>query len=312
LAATAAEMIYTGGERGSYFQSFGPLLLDTIQGQWLEYELATSAGSGENIQHVIDNPLAIGMTQTDVLAAAMTADPSLADKVTVIRNDVANECLYAVVAPENSGRLTNWGDVRAYARRLRIATGPEQSGAALTFRFLQSLDEKLAAARNVQYMGNVDDAIAAVLAGDADIAFFVQFADPDNARFQTINDAEMSFIPVVDRALLRQTYGSNQRVYVPQEVKVTSADLLSLGGVTKIVTACTPLAYITGSPSALPAGSAEQADLEELISLIRDADVATLQPQEGWFQSWLDSAAEVTEDSIADMLDTVEQASEQK
>ena len=276
--AQATNPIYTGDQRGSYFGEFGPLLLDVLDSYFFDYELHTSAGSGENIQRVLDSPQAIGMTQSDVLAFEIAGNPAIAEQIVIIRNDIAQECLFAVTNEENAQRLTNWGDVRAFARRLRFALGPEAGGSARTFGFLQTLDERLATARNVAYLDSTDAAIRAVINGEADIAFFVQFADTGNPLFETINDSRLAFIPVIDRAILRQQFQSGERAYMPLEVTVTSAGLLSWRGVERVTTACTPLAYITGNPDALAAGSDARLDLEDMISVVREADIAELQP----------------------------------
>lgn len=308
VPAIAANPIYTGGERGSYFTSFAPLLEDLLDDNFLDYQAVTSAGSGENIDQVLQNPLAIGFTQSDVLAFRAASDPTIADNVTIIRNDVGVECLYAVATEENAARLENWGGVRGLARRLEIATGPEASGAATTLRFLQSIDPDLARARSISYMENVDAAIDAVIAGEADIAFFVQFADTSNERFEDINDAELVFIPVIDRNILRQEV-NGERVYVAQQVKVTSAGLLSWSGVTEIVTSCTPLAYITGNPELLPEGSNERLDLEDVVSVVAGAELSELQPEEDWFQSMIDDAATMTDSALESTLQQIEDTS---
>ncbi|MBB4287101.1 TAXI family TRAP transporter solute-binding subunit [Roseospira goensis] len=306
----AANPIYTGGESGSYFGSFGPLLLETLKTEFFDYELKTSAGSGENIEQVLNNPRAIGMTQTDVLAYKSAQNPAIAEKVAIIRNDVTNECLYAVTDEANAERLDNWGAVTGYARRLRFALGPEASGSAQTFKLLQTFEEGLAQANKVNYMGSTDEAIDAVINGEADVAFFVQFPDPSNPRFERLNDAKMAFVPVVDRAILRQRFADGERAYVPLEVKVTSAGLLNWRGVEKIVTACTPLAYITGRPDQLPEGSDARLDQEEMIQTVRSAPLEALQPSAGWFQSMLDELAEVSEQGMEKALQAVEEARE--
>ena len=308
-AAQAQQPIYTGGERGSYFGTFGPLLQEILDREFFDYTLQTSAGSGENIDQVVSNPQAIGMTQTDVLAFQTSQDPTLTDSIVIIRNDVANECLYAVTSEENADRLTNWGDVRAYARRLQFAMGPEASGSARTFQFLQTFDERLAGAQRVSYMNSTDDAIDAVVSGDADVAFFVQFADPDNPRFETINDSRLAFIPVIDRSILRQRF-DDSRAYVPLEVKVTSAGLLSWRGVERVLTACTPLAYITGDPALLPDGSEAQLDQQDMISILREASLEDLQPEADWFQTMLDDVVEVSGAGLDSMLTAVDDAAQ--
>jgi len=308
--AWAAEPIYTGGEAGSYFGSFGPLLQEALQKQFFEYDLKTSAGSGENIQRVLNDPRAIGMTQTDVLAFQATQNPAINQTVTIIRNDVANECLYAVVTEDNLRQLANWGAVTGYARRLRFAMGPEASGSAQTFKLLQSFDESLAEASKVQFMDTTDEAIDAVINGAADVAFFVQFPDPSNARFKRLNDAKMAFVPVINRAILRQSFGKGEQAYIPLEVKVTSAGLLSWRGVEKIVTACTPLAYITGKPEVLEEGTDARLDQAEMIQAMRGIPLADLQPKAGWFQSMLDDLVEVSEQGLEKALKAVDDAAE--
>jgi TRAP-type uncharacterized transport system substrate-binding protein len=308
--ATAANPIYTGGQSGSYFGSFGPLLLEVLKKEFFDYELKTSAGSGENIEQVLANPAAIGMTQTDVLAFKSAQNPTIAEQVTIIRNDVTNECLYAVTPEVNKDRLSNWGSVAGYSRRLRFALGPEASGSAQTFQLLQSFDERLAEASKVNYMDSTDAAIDAVINGQADVAFFVQFPDPSNPRFERLNDAKMVFVPVIDRNILRQRFADGERAYVPLEVKVTSAGILNWQGVEKIVTACTPLAYITGRPEAMPEGSDARLDQEEMIKIVRDVPVSDLQPSAGWFQSMLDDLVQVSEQGLEKALQAVDEARE--
>ncbi|MBB4266336.1 TAXI family TRAP transporter solute-binding subunit [Roseospira visakhapatnamensis] len=308
--ALAAEPIYTGGEAGSYFGSFGPLAVEVLRKEFFEYEVRTSAGSGENIQQVLRNPRAIGMTQTDVLAYQASQNPTISEQITIIRNDVANECLYAVTTESNAERLGNWGSVTGYARRLRFAMGSEASGSAQTFKLLQSFDENLAQASKVEYMGSTDDAIDAVINGAADIAFFVQFPDPSNARFERLNDAKMVFVPVINRTILRQRFADGERAYVPLEIKVTSAGLLNWQGVEKIVTACTPLAYITGKPDLVTAGSDARLDHEEMIEVLRAAPLGDLQPRAGWFQSMLDDLVEVSEQGLEKALQAVDDAAQ--
>lgn len=308
--AMAANPIYTGGQSGSYFGSFGPLLLDVLKKEFFDYELKTSAGSGENIEQVLSNPSAIGMTQTDVLAYMSSQNPAIAEQVTIIRNDAANECLYAVTPEANKDRLSNWGSVAGYARRLRFALASEGSGSAQTFKLLQSFDERLAEASKVSFMDSTDAAIDAVINGQADVAFFVQFPDPANPRFERLNDAKMVFVPVIDRNILRQRFADGERAYIPLEVKVTSAGLLNWQGVEKIITACTPLAYITGRPEAFPEGSDTRLDQEEMIKIVRETPVSELQPSAGWFQSMLDELVEVSEQGLEKALEAVDNARE--
>jgi hypothetical protein len=114
------------------------------------------------------------------------------------------------------------------------------------------------------------EAVQAVVKGEAALAFFVQFPNTQNAVFETINDAELKFIPVINREILRREV-VGLRVYEPQEVVVTPTGLLgTLTGKepTKIDTTCTPVVLFTGSPNTLPEGSTEREDQDEVVKLL--------------------------------------------
>jgi len=305
-ADAQAQTIHTGGEKGSYYQSFGPLLADILKKNLFNYELATSAGSGDNLTKVGAAPRDIGLVQTDVMAYELSRNPAAAEGVTVIRNDVASECVLAVTSKELADRLQNWGGVRGVARRIRIATGPETSGAAITLKYLQSFDTDLAAA-TVMHQASVDAAIDAVASNQAHLALFVQFPDTANERFKNINKRKLVFLPVADRAMLRQSVGGHP-VYQMQEVKVSSATLTNWGGVTKIVTACTPISYITGNPERLAAGSNPRIDHEEMIAIVRKTETDSLRPREGWFRAMIDNAAVMSGAGVEQLLKAADDA----
>ena len=243
--------------------------------------------------------------QTDALSMDLGRNPDLAAKVQVVRSDVASECAFAVTAAANADRLTNWGEVESFARRLKLITGPAESGSAATLAFVKSQSEGLKDVP-VANAESVDAAIEAVVKGAADVAFFVQFPDTNNPRFKQINAAKLSFIPVLNRALLRQTV-KEQPVYVANEVKVTGMGVTQLRGPAKITTICTPIAYIAGNPEQLPTGN-QQADMKELIQKIRAVDVAALRPKESWFKQAIDNTARATGAGLESVLKTAEDA----
>lgn len=304
--AKADDKIYTGGEKGSYYTSFGPLLKDVLAKQFFKYEVVASAGSVENIKKVVETPSAIGLVQSDVLAYQLTLQPDLADKITILRNDVANECVYAVTAAKNADRLQSWGDVISFGRRLKIVTGPIDSGSAGTLQYLRTIDESL---KDIPFytVDSIDSAIDDVVKDKADIAVFVQFADTTNPRFKVINDNKLAFIPVIDRAMLRQQINKDTPVYAPQEVKVTGAGIMHWRGTNKITTACAPITYITGNPSLLPSGNA-QTDLKDLIEKVQKVDVVQLRPKENWFKQVIESSVKATGGGLEALLQTAEKA----
>ena len=302
--ARADGNIYTGGKTGSYFTVFGPLLKDVLGKQFFRYELVESAGSAENINQVATSPTSLALVQTDILSAELAAKPDLASKVVVVRNDVANECAFAVAAAGNTA-LTNWGDIESFGRRLKLVTGPVGSGSAATLAFLKSLSDTLKDAP-VTNAASVDAAIDEVAKGKADVAFFVQFPDTSNPRFKQVNDAKLTYIPVINRAILRQT-AKDAPAYVATEVKVTAPGFASLRGGSKITTVCTPIAYLAGNPEVLPAGN-QQADMKELIQKLRAVDVAALRPKENWFKQAVENTVHATGAGLESMLKSAEDA----
>lgn len=304
-SALSNDKIYTGGKSGSYFTAIGPLLKDALAKYFFKYEVVPSAGSQENIKQVAASPSAIGLVQSDSLSVEMARNPDLAKRIVIIRNDVADECVFAVTSAANAERLDTWGDVESFGRRLTLITGPADSGSASTLAYIKSLSDPLKDVP-VANAESVDAAIDAVIKGKADVAFFVQFADVSNPRFKMINDAKLAFIPVLNRAILRQSVG-DQPLFVPTEVKVTGMQLLKLRKSEKLTTACTPIAYITGNPDLLPPGNA-QADHKDLIAKLRAVPVDALRPKDAWFKQMLQNTARATGAGLESVLQVVDKA----
>ena len=256
-APAHAQKIHAGSATGSYTNDFCPQVQAALKLQYFEHECATSLGSGDNVEKVLASPTDVGLGQFDVVAAAVDQNP---DKFSVVNPGVGLECLYAVTSDPNVTAL------KGLSPRMPVALPPEKSGSTGTFKFLQSLDPGLAELRNVTYYGSAKEAVDAVIANKAALAFFVQFANTSNEVFKTINDAKLNFIPVINRSILRREV-AGQRVYQPQEVVVTPTGFM--GRLTgkepdKIVTTCMPVVLFTGSPASLPEGT-ERQDQEDVI-----------------------------------------------
>lgn len=304
-SALSEDKIYTGGKSGSYYTAIGPLLKDALSKYFFKYEVVASAGSQENIRQVAASPSAIGLVQSDSLSVEMSRNADLAKRITIIRNDVADECAFAVTSAANAERLDTWGDVESYGRRLALITGPAESGSATTLAYIKSLSDSLKDV-SVTNAESVDAAIDAVIGGKADVAFFVQFADVSNARFKKINGANLAFIPVINRAILRQNVGGHP-LFVPTEVKVTGMQLLKLRKSEKLTTACTPIAYITGNPDLLAPGNAQE-DQKDMIAKLRAVSVEALRPKDAWFKQMLQNTARATGAGLESVLQAVDKA----
>jgi len=302
ISSTAyAESINTGSKTGSYHNDFGPRVESILGKQLFKHKRKTSQGSGENFDRVLASPTDVSLGQFDVIASAATEHP---DAVTVIRDDVAMECVYAVTARDS---WKTWGDVSALARRMRIALPAEKSGATSTFKFIQTFDKGLARARKISHYDSPLNAVLAVKQGMADIAFFVQFPNTDNKVFKNINDSGLYFVPVVSREMLRLKI-DGRAVYRAQQVNVTPGGWLSSGK--DVLTACTPVVLFTGNPGLFPADSNERLDQEDMIAALRKPDTKSFQPDKDWFQNVLANVKDVSGSTVEDMIAASEKAME--
>lgn len=257
----SAQSIHAGSASGSYTNDFCPQVQATLKTQYFEHTCVTSQGTGDNVEKVLSNPVDVGLGQLDIVAAQALEHP---DKLTIVNPKLGLECLYAVTTDQSVTSLTR------LAARMPVALPPQKSGSTATFEYLQSLDAGLAKLRKVTYHQSALEAVQAVIKGEAALAFFVQFPNTENTVFETINDAGLKFIPVINREILRREV-VGLSVYEPQEVVVTPAGLLGkLTGKepTKIDTTCTPMVLFTGSPNQLPEGSTEREDQDEVIKLL--------------------------------------------
>lgn len=278
LAAVAASTsaiaadIHTGGASGAYHSTFCPLLQKRLAGFGATYNCKVSLGSAENMRNVVQNPLDFAFTQLDVFALEsrrMGGDRAFS----VVRSDDARECVFAVTRNRN---LTNYGEIAVNADRLQFILPPRSSGSASTFDFLGSIDPNgLGRARRVRHAADTDEAIRQALADEDAVTFFVQFPDPSNERFQLIQRMGGHLVPVVDGLILDQRVNGEQ-IYFAQETRIEQRHWLRAGRT--VVTACTPLALITGNPQRVP-GADRRLAHRQLIENIRAMPAADLIPQ---------------------------------
>lgn len=293
LAASPAmaQKIYAGSASGSYTNDFCPQVEKVVKAQYFEHQCTTSEGSADNVAKVLANPTDAALGQFDVVAEAVDEHPG---KLAMVNPNIGLECLYAVT---NDSHVEN---LRGLSPRMPVALPSTKSGSAATFKYLQSLDEGLAQMRNIKNYDSALDAVNAVAGGDAALAFFVQFPNTKNQVFQTINDKNLRFVPVINRQILRREV-SGEQVYQPQEVVVTPAGLLgSLMGEQpkKIVTTCMPVVLFTGDPSQFPEGSVERQDQQDLVKQL----AKTQPPSTGDWKDIFNNAVSVSKERIQEMM----------
>ena len=289
-ASAQAQKIHAGSATGSYTNDFCPQVQAALKAEYFEHQCATSQGSGDNVEKVLATPTDVGLGQFDVVAAAVDQNPG---KLAVVDPGIGLECLYAVTTDPNVTSL------KGLSARMPVALPPEKSGSTGTFKFLQSLDEGLAQLRNITYYGSAKEAVDAVVSNKAALAFFVQFANTKNEVFETINDAKLTFIPVINRQILRREV-AGQRVYQPQEVVVTPAGLL--GRLTgqepeKIVTTCMPVVLFTGDPASMPEGTARQ-DQEDVLKQLAKVEP----PSKGDWKDILNNTIAIGKNKLDELM----------
>ncbi len=298
-----ASDINTGDPTGAYHSTFCPRLEAELKTSRFGYACKPSQGTAENIKRVLADPRQVGFGQLDILALEGVLTGA-APPVTVMRRDDARECLFAVTRNTD---IQSYGHLAANAAKLRFILPPEGSGSFATFKFLKSVDpDGLGKAVQVTNAKDTDEAIRLALAADDTVTLFVQFPDPDNARFKLVNNQGGHFVPVIDRAILRPQVGG-QKIYFAQETLVANASWSKSG--TKVVTACTPLVVFTGSPERVTDPKALQ-DHRDLIATVRALKTETMVPPEGLFARVWKRTMELSGATTEDLLKYSEEARE--
>jgi hypothetical protein len=298
-----ASQINTGGTDGLYHNRFCPLLSGQLAKAQIKYQCVQSAGSRENIYRVLSNPRQVGFAQLDVYAME-TSKPGVSGALSIARADDVRECLFLVTRKKD---IDNFGDIAAYADKLRFILPPKDSGSSATFEFLQRIDpEGLGRANQVTYASSTQEAVQQALSAEDTVSLFVQFPDPASPIFKTIAAADGQMIPVIDRNVLRQQIG-NEKVYFAEETEVAQPKWVKASE--KVITACTPLVVFTGNPDRIDDAKVRQ-DQADVIATIKTMQEAALVPQEGFFARMLKRTKQVSAQSAEKIMDMSTKARE--
>lgn len=299
--AASADTIVTGAESGVYHSKLCPLLQAQLAKSQLAFACAPSSGSVETLARVTADPRKIGYTQLDVLALE-TEKSGGKDRFSVARADDIRECLFLV---SRNKQFTVYGDIQAYAHTLRFVLPPKESGAAATFAFLQKIDpEGLGRAKSVTYAASADEAVRQASSAEDMLALFVQVPDPTTMIFKTVDTGGGQLIPVIDRTILRQQIGG-QKVYFAEETEVSQPRWMKSGK--KVVTACTPVAVVTGDPARVADEKARQ-EHKDVIATIQKLKAEDLLPPKSIFQGLLKRTKELSARSTEKLMDLSEKA----
>ncbi len=290
-----ATTINTANEAGAYHKDFCPRLEKSLAAAKLYFKCTPSDGSIENIARVLDDPKQIGFSQFDIYARETAKRGG--SPLTLIRDDIGRECLFMVTRNKT---FKTYGDIASLAPYLRFVLPPQGSGSAATFEYLQKMDpDGLGKAENISYTASADAAIGEALSSEDDaVTLFVQFPDPNNARFRLIDEKEGQFIPVIDRSILRQEI-SGQKIYYAEETEISNPKFLKKGET--VVTSCTPVTLFTGAPERVSSG-VDRANHQDMIRTVQALDRSVILPSEGFFASLLKRTKELSAAGVEEAL----------
>lgn len=303
-----AEQINCGGPTGSYCGSFSPLIQGSLAGEFFQYEIQPSAGSVEAAQRVLAKPSQVSLAQFDVAYQVMQDNPGKL----IMTNKLANECLFAVGVDD---RLTDWGKVERLATRLRITTAGEGSGSAATLQSVMAMNpnSRLAAAVDrITYQENAAAAVQQVIDGQADVAFFVAYPDPNSSIFEQANNADLQFIGVAHPNMRRIRTEQGEAIYSAAEIPVTNSGFFS--DAVTVQTACTAAVILTGNPEQFEAGTDERFNQQDLVTALQNTPASALKPKgDRWdrifasFKEMTGDAADAVWTAGGDLVDSVTQ-----
>jgi hypothetical protein len=306
--AASATDIYAGSPGGAYFDTFCPPIPNALDTQYFSgYTCQQSKGTLDNIKAVQAKPSSLGFVQKDVFALQSQTNPDLLKQLVVVRSDIACEGLWMVT---KNPRLKSFGDVLGYASRIPFVLPPQASGSTSSFKYLQTIDpEGLGAVlpENIKYVDSAKAVIETVANSPGNpVGFFVQFADPENPNIKLMQEKGLTILPVVSRQITAAKVG-NDDLYQVQSFNLTAGGLFRSGD-TK-VTACTPVAIITGNPEAAQ-NAGQKKNQAALVKVMQDIPSSSLLPQEPRLAKLISGIKRVSSSTLDEMLAAADKARE--
>ena len=292
----AETVINSGGKSGAYFLRFCPPLPNALKkASFAGYKCSESKGTLENIARVMADEQQVGIVQSDVYMLQSQANPEISAKTTIVRQ-LACEGVWMV---SNDSSISNFGAVQALARRIPIFVAKD-SGSSATLDYLRTLDPKgIGRAKNVIAVKDTAEALERVKASDGPaIAFFVQFADPENPNIKTIVDGGLTVVPVLDEAFTDVQFNGDN-LYQVRPFSFEKDGWVVSGA--KYTTICTPAALIAANPDAMkdPGDQEDQRDMIKTMAALPD-DVFL--PQESWLAKMMKASQRLGHDAIREMV----------
>ncbi len=234
-AADGPDMVISSGETdGNYVAVAGRLrtLLGSKHGYYVE--VMPSEGSLQNLERLHDpaSPVGIALAQGDALHSFLIEHPEALEQV-VVMADLGDECVF-LLTTKGSG-LDSAADLRD-DRGHRIAVGPRDSGAALTYALMKRIDPAYARTE-VAHVG-VMEALAQIKVGgpysNLRSAMMVQRPRTVSPPLALVveNPDEYRMVPIRSKDLESPKLPDGRPVYDFREVRVrnTSVDTMCTRG----------------------------------------------------------------------------------
>lgn len=214
-AAADPVTITTGVAGGTYHNQLGNNLGNILAEQGIEVELVTSAGSIENLERIADGDADIGFSQAD--AYAHWSRNRVGDGIDIL-GSLGQECVFVATREDGISRDRDLG-----AEGVGIGVGDRGTGSAVTWQYLQSLNEDYRKA-STYHRGGIR-ALAQVQTNQLDAFLWVTSPEnKDHRFFQAVqaSDSGMQLIDVDSRAIRRGKLPNGDDVYEMERVVIES------------------------------------------------------------------------------------------
>lgn len=248
-AAADTLTITTGGSGGTYHNVLGNNLGNTLSEQGLAVELITSSGSVQNLERLAAGEADIGFAQAD--AFAHWSRSRVGSDVQII-GTLGQECVFMATHEDGISRERDLG-----AQGVKVAVGERGTGSAVTWQYMQSLNENYRAA-STYFQGGVM-ALAQVKTRQMDAFMWVTSPENRNHRFfeaVMASGSEMQLIDV-DARSLRGKLPNGEDVYTMQDVTISEGWVRD----TKVRVPCTSVLVVANT-------AMESSSLEEVATAI--------------------------------------------
>jgi TRAP-type uncharacterized transport system substrate-binding protein len=145
--ARERSIVISAGLEGRGYWGVATRLREVAEEQGFKVEVMESVGSMQNLQRLgdPDAPVGLALTQADALQHFLPSSPGLASQIEILEY-IGQECVF-IIARANSGIRTIEDLEQGAGHRLAIIS-PE-SGVAITFQYMSTLEPKLRNTRPV-------------------------------------------------------------------------------------------------------------------------------------------------------------------